>query len=142
MSTASIRWGLAVGATLLAEVSMIVISVLCVAVYSYAIHTGESQAFYDAFAMESGPWVSLIAGGPVFFLLARWIRRRAGAAAFRTAMTQCALYFGIEAVVLLSWPGGIPTAILPVVIVASLVKVAAAWIGASGFAALAEAKTA
>lgn len=49
--------------------------------HSYAIRTGETQELYSAFASTSGPWVSLIAGGPVFFVIARWIRRRARSAA-------------------------------------------------------------
>jgi hypothetical protein len=144
MSTTSIRWGLALGTALLAQVSLIVISVLCVAVYSYAIHTGETQAFYNAFAMRSGPWISLIAGGPVFFLIARWIRRRAGAAAFSTAMAQLGLYFAIEATVFLLWSGEkpeIPAASWALVIAASLIKVAAAWIGAGGIATPPQAQT-
>jgi hypothetical protein len=76
MPRTTIRWGLAVVATLLAEFTLIALSIICVAVYSYAIHTGESAEFYGEFAKVSGPWVSLIAGGPVFFLIARWIRRR------------------------------------------------------------------
>ena len=91
MTNTSIRWGLAVVATLLAEITLIALSIICVAVYSYAIHTGETQEFYDAFAMVSGPWVSLLAGGPVFFLIARWIRRRAPAAAQRSYATTISI---------------------------------------------------
>ena len=61
MTGPSIRWGLALVATLLAELTLIALSIVCVAVYSYAIHTGETPEFYGAFAMASGPWVSLIA---------------------------------------------------------------------------------
>jgi hypothetical protein len=141
MTTSSIRWGLAVGAALLAQASMIVISVLCVAVYSYAIHTGETQQFYSAFAMKSGPWISLVAGGPVFFLIARSIRRRAEASAFGTAMAMCGVYFAIEAAVLLSWSGENPAATLPVVLMASLIKVAGAWLGVGGIATPSRSKT-
>jgi hypothetical protein len=141
MSTTSIRWGLALGTALLAQVSMIVISILCVAVYSYAIHTGETQEFYSAFAMRSGPWISLIAGGPVFFLIARWIRRRAGAAAFGTAMALCGVYFAIEATVFLLWSGESPAMPWAVVIAASLLKVTGAWIGARSVATLPQMKT-
>lgn len=133
MTNTSIRWGLAVVAALLAQITLIVISIICVAVYSYAIHTGETPEFYSAFAVASGPWVSLIAGGPVFFLIARWIRRRSPSAALSTAMAQSGIYFAIEVTVLLLWPGN-AAATLPVVIGGYILKLAGAWLGASGIA--------
>ena len=144
MTATSIRWGLAVVATLLAEITLIALSILCVAVYSYAIHTGETQEFYSAFAQASGPWVSLIAGGPVFFLIARWIRRRAPAAALGTAMAMFGLYLAIEVAILLLWPGGFSAAraVLPFVIGGFVLKVAGAWLGAGGTTARAAANTA
>lgn len=144
MTDTSIRWGLAVVATLLAEITLIALSIICVAVYSYAIHTGETQEFYNAFAQVSGPWVSLIAGGPVFFLIARWIRRRAPAAALRTAMAMSGLYLAIDVAITLLWPGGFRAtlAILPFVIGGFVLKVTGAWLGAGGTTARAPAKPA
>ena len=134
MTHTSIRWGLAVVATVLAQITLIALSIICVAVYSYAIHTGETQEFYNAFARVSGPWVSLIAGGPVFFLIARWIRRRAPSAAFETAMAMAGLYLAIEIAVLLLWPGDTSGAI-PFMIGGFVLKVAGAWLGAGGMPA-------
>ena len=144
MTQSPIRWGLAAAATVLAEFTLIALSVACVAVYSYAIHTGETPEFYSAFARASGPWVSLIAGAPVFFLIARWIRRRAPAAALGTAMAMTGLYIAIEVAAMLLWPGawGATLAILPVVIVGLGIKAAGAWLGAGGTATRAPAKTA
>jgi hypothetical protein len=144
MSDTSIRWGIAIVATLLAQITLIALSIICVAVYSYTIHTGETQEFYDAFARASGPWVSLIAGGPVFFLIARWIRRRAAAAALGTAMAMCAFYLAIEVTIMLLWPGGSSAtlAILPLVIGGLVLKVAGAWLGAGGATARAPATAA
>ena len=144
MTATSIRWGLAAVATLLAQITLITLSIICVAVYSYAIHTGEAPEFYSAFAKVSGPWVSLIAGGPVFFLIARWIRRRAPAAALATAMAMSGFYLAIEVVSLLLWPGdsSAKLATLPFMIGAFVVKVAGAWLGAGGTIARAPAKTA
>jgi len=143
MTDTSIKWGLAAVATLLAEIALIALSFICVAVYSYTIHTGETQEFYEAFARDSGPWVSLIAGGPVFFLIARWIRRRAAAAALNTAMAMSALYIAIEVAILLIWPGAFTAtlAILPLVIGGFVLKVTGAWLGAGGTTARAPAKT-
>ena len=141
MTNTSIRWGLAVAATLLAEVALIALSFIVVAVYSYAIHAGETQEFYEAFARASGPWVSLIAGGPVFFLIARWIRRRARSAALGTAMAMVASYFAIEIAVLLLWPGDSSGAI-PFMVGGFVLKLAGAWLGAGAVASDALAKTA
>ena len=141
MTRTSIRWGLAAVATLLAELAMIALSIICVAVYSYAIHTGETPEFYSEFAKASGPWVSLIAGGPVFFLIARWIRRRARSAAFATAMTMAGLYLAIEIAVLLIWPGD-TSGTIPFVIGGFVIKLAGAWLGAGGIAAGAVSTTA
>jgi hypothetical protein len=144
MTDPSIRWGLAAVATLLAEITLITLSIMCVAVYSYAIHTGETAEFYSAFAKVSGPWVSLIAGGPVFFLIARWIRRRAPAAAVGTAMALSGFYVAIEVAILLLWPGdsSATLAALPFVIGGFVLKVTGAWLGAGGTSARAPAKTA
>ena len=141
MTPTSIRWGLAAVATLLAEITMIALSVICVAVYSYAIHTGESPEFYSAFARVSGPWVSLIAGGPVFFLIARWIRRRARSAAVGTAMAMAGFHLAINIAALLLWPGDSSGA-LPFVIGGFVLNVAGAWLGAGGVASGARATTA
>ena len=116
---------------LLAEIALIALSVIVVAIYSYTIHTGETQAFYEAFARASGPWVSLIAGGPVFFLTSRWIRRRAGSAALKTAVAQVALYLALEVVFLLLWPGN-TAATLPFVVGGYVIKVVGAWLGVVG----------
>jgi len=137
MTNTSIRWGLAVVATLLAQLALIALSIICVAVYSYAIHTGETPEFYGEFAKVSGPWVSLIAGGPVFFLIARWIRRRARSTAFDTAMAMAGLYLALEIAVLLLWPGD-SSATVPFVIGGFVLKVAGAWLGAGGIAARAQ----
>jgi hypothetical protein len=141
MTKTSIRWGLAVVATLLAEITLIALSIIVVAVYSYAIHTGETQEFYEAFARVSGPWVSLIAGAPVFFLIARWIRRRARSATLGTAMAMVAFYFAIEIAVLLLWPGDSSGAI-PFMVGGFVLKLAGAWLGAGAVASDALAKTA
>ena len=144
MTDSSIRWGLATIATLFAEITLIALSIVCVAIYSYTIHTGETQEFYSAFARASGPWISLIAGGPVFYVIARWIRRRAPAAALGTAMAMFGLYLAIEVVILVLWPGDASTilAMLPLIIGGFVLKLAGAWLGAGGTTARAPAKPA
>ena len=85
--------------------------------------------------------MSLIAGGPVFFLIARWIRRRAGSAAPATAMAMFGFYCAIEIAVLLAWPGDVGAS-LPFVIGGFVLKGVGAWLGAGGLPARAVADTA
>jgi hypothetical protein len=141
MTKTSIRWGLAIVATVLAQITLIALSILCVAVYSYAIHTGETQEFYSAFARVSAPWVSLVAGGPVFYLIARRIRRRAPSSAFETAIAVAGLYLLIEIAFLLLWPEN-TSSTLPFVVGGFVLKLAGAWLGAGGIPARAVSKTA
>jgi len=131
MSYTSIRWGLALAASLLAQITLIALSFAFVAVYSYLIRTGESAEFYSAFGRASAPWVSLVVGGPVFFLIARWIRRRAPSNALGTAFAQVGFYFAIEIAALLAWPGDTSGA-LPFMVGGMALKAAGTWLGVGG----------
>ena len=82
----NIRWGAAIGGMLLAEVGQIAAAFAWVAFYSYLIHPGETPAFYQRHAEGAGPWVSIVAGTPIFYLVCRWIGSRAPARAWPTAM--------------------------------------------------------
>lgn len=115
----------------MAEIALVVISIIVVAFYSYAVHTGETPEFYEAFAAMSGPWVSLIAGGPVFYLTSRWIRRRASSAARRTVVAQVALYLAFEVILLLLWSGDVAP-MLPIAVCGYVLKLAGAWLGVVG----------
>jgi hypothetical protein len=71
---------------LLAEVAQIAAAFAWVALYSYLIHPGETPAFYQRYAELTGPWVSVLAGTPIFYLVCRWIGARIPARAWPTAM--------------------------------------------------------
>lgn len=81
-----IRWGAALGGMLLAQVAQIAAAFAWVALYSYLVHPGETPAFYQRYAEVAGPWVSVLAGTPIFYLVCRWIGSRAPARAWPTAM--------------------------------------------------------
>lgn len=80
MNWPGIRWGAAVGGALLAEVALVIASVVWVAIYSYVINPGQPMAVYEQHAQASGPWVSLIAGFPIFYLASRLIAKSLPAA--------------------------------------------------------------
>jgi hypothetical protein len=73
--TNNIRWGAALGGALLAEVALIASSFVWVAIYSFLINPGQPFAVYEAHAQASGPWVSIVAGLPLFYAIGRWIAR-------------------------------------------------------------------
>jgi hypothetical protein len=81
-----IRWVAALGGMLLAEVAQIAAAFAWVALYSYLVHPGETPAFYQRYAEVAGPWVSVLAGTPIFYLVCRWIGSRKPSRARPTAM--------------------------------------------------------
>jgi hypothetical protein len=70
-----IKWGRAFGGSLIAQISQIAAAFGWVAIYSYVIDPGEPVATYQAHAQVSGPWVSILAGAPIFYAASRWIAR-------------------------------------------------------------------
>jgi hypothetical protein len=70
-----ISWGRAFGGSLIAQIAQIAASLAWVAVYSYVIDPGQPFATYQAHAQASGPWVSILAGTPIFYAASRWIAR-------------------------------------------------------------------
>jgi hypothetical protein len=99
-----ISWGRALAGALIAEVTQIVAAFVWVAIYSYLINPGQPIATYQAHAQASGPWVSIIAGAPIFYAASRWIARSRP-----TALALFGIFFVIESGLLVammeSWTG-------------------------------------
>lgn len=68
MLTVKPAWLHAVIGYVVVEAILIAAAFGWVAFYSYALHPGESAAFYQAYAQDASPIVALIAGGPLLFL--------------------------------------------------------------------------
>lgn len=107
MRMKDIRWGAALGGMLLAEVAQIAAAFAWVAFYSYLIHPGETAAFYQRYAEVSGPWVSIVAGTPIFYLVCRWIGSQAPSRAWPTAMALFGLLVVFDFALILA--AGTPT---------------------------------
>jgi len=62
------------------------------------------MATYQAYAEESSPWVSILAGAPIFYAASRWIARSRP-----TALALFAIFFVIDGAMLVgmmeSWTG-------------------------------------
>jgi hypothetical protein len=75
-----IRWGAALGGAVAAEVGQVVAAFAWVAIYSHVLNPGQPMSVYESHAQASGPWVSIIAGFPIFYLASRWIAKSVPAA--------------------------------------------------------------
>lgn len=67
------RWWLAIPFALGVMLVNVLISVLYVVVYSYAIDPGQDAGYYQAHAQVAAPYCSIVAGIPLMFLAGRWI---------------------------------------------------------------------
>ena len=134
MKLNEIRWGAALGGALVAEVVLIASAVAWVAIYSHLLHPGESLAFYQRYATSASPWVSVVMGVPVFYLISRWIGSRSPAKAFSTAMALFGFYLLLD--LPLTLLGGDNPTITPLFIAANYgVKFLACYFGGRSAAA-------
>jgi len=102
MKSKDIRWGAALGGMVVAELAQIAAAFAWVALYSYLVHPGETPAFYQRHAQVAGPWVSLLAGTPIFYLVCRWIGSRVPSQAWPTAMALFGLFVLVDVALVLS----------------------------------------
>ena len=51
----------------------VAISILYMVVYSYAIDPGHDNAYYEAHVQIAGPYIGVIAGIPLMFLVGWWV---------------------------------------------------------------------
>ncbi len=89
------------GLAILAMITLVLISILEVAVYSYLINPGQPASVYETHANFSAPFVSGIGGFIVFFLVARFWKRKGYENAFRLALLFPAIYVVLDVTVLL-----------------------------------------
>ena len=113
---------------LLAEVGQIAATFAWVAIYSYFLHPGETPDFYQRYAQVAGPWVSLLAGTPIFYLVCRWIGSGVPSRAWPTAMALFGLFVLVDFALILA--AGTPSPrILGFVAASYLLKLLACHLG-------------
>lgn len=118
-------WGLA--CALFLHAMLILLAVAWVAFYSHVLEPGHDRAFYEAYAGRSGPFVSLIAGGPIFYLVAAWVTRRRRSA--RPAWIAVTLYLFTDLAIFAAM-GEIGAAAGPAFLAGAALKVAGTMLGA------------
>ena len=110
MTSSDVAWKKVLGGVLAAEVVLVMAAVLWVAIYSHVIAPGLALNVYRQHAQWSGPWVSVIVGIPVFYLLGHWLRSR------RAAMMLFGLYLVLDMLLIVVIPapaqGPLPLALL------------------------------
>ncbi|HEX8644643.1 MAG TPA: hypothetical protein VF702_12105 [Allosphingosinicella sp.] len=119
-------WGVA-GALLL-HVVMIALAVAWVAFYSFALEPGQDQAFYEAYAGSVSPIVSLVAGGPVFYLVAWRLARRRGNV--RASWIAAILYL-LSDLAIFAAVGGVARAVWLAFLGGAAIKLGATALGAA-----------
>lgn len=122
------RWWLAIPFALGVMIVNVLISVLYVVVYSYAIDPGHDRAYYEAYAQVAAPYSSIIAGIPLMFLAGRWIGGKFPKGnSVKAALLVWLVYFILDFAVIVA--AGALTQIAILFIVSFVTKLGAAFLG-------------
>jgi hypothetical protein len=122
--------------TLAVMFANVLLHILYMVAYSYLIHPGEAQQFYEQHAQDSGPYSSIVAGLPLMYCGARWIAAKAGGSSpMRTALALAAAYCLIDIAVIVAM--GSLSELAPVVAVSYASKFLGAYLGGRAVSAAA-----
>jgi hypothetical protein len=108
----------------LAEVAQVIAAVLWVAIYSYVLNPGQPMTVYEQHAQASGPWVSIIAGFPIFYAASRWIAR-----SLPTALALFGVFLALDVLLLLLIDARAAIAILWLIGLSCATKLLACYLG-------------
>lgn len=114
-----------VGTWLGAHVVLIAGHVVLVLLYSLVIAPGLEHADYQAFAARSAPWFSIVAGGPVFWLVGRILHRCVRPHGRGAGLAAWGLYTATDAAILLASVGMPPALLAGQWVVSQAVKLVA-----------------
>ena len=89
-----------IGLAILTMITLVVISFLEVAVYSYLINPRQDQSIYEAHANLSAPYISGVFGFIVFFLIARHWKKKGYPNAFKLAMLFPLIYVLLDIIII------------------------------------------
>jgi hypothetical protein len=92
-----------IGLAILTMAVLVAISFLEVAIYSYLINPGHDEAFYDAHAEKTAPYISGIFGFIVFFLVTLYWTKKGFENVARLAILFPLVYVLLDAALLTSF---------------------------------------
>lgn len=91
-----ITWKRAILGALAAEIGQVAAAFVWVAIYSFVIDPGQPMRVYEAHAQASGPWVSILAGGAIFYAASRWV-----ASDTRTALALFGIFVVVDLAIMM-----------------------------------------
>lgn len=89
-----------IGLAILTMITLVIISFLEVAVYSYLINPGQENSVYEAHANVSAPYISGIFGFIIFFLVARSWKKRGYENVFRLIILFPVTYIVLDIIII------------------------------------------
>lgn len=89
-----------IGLAIMTMITLVVISFLEVAVYSYLINPGQEQNVYEAHANSSAPYISGIFGFIIFFLVAHYWKKREYPNVFRLIILFPIIYVLLDIIII------------------------------------------
>jgi hypothetical protein len=91
-----------IGLAVLSMITLVIISILEVVVYSYVVNPGQADGVYEAHANYSAPFISGIFGFIVFFLVARYWKKKDYQNIFKLVILFPLTYVALDLIVILS----------------------------------------
>jgi hypothetical protein len=89
-----------IGLAILTMIILVIISFLEVAVYSFLVNPGQEQSVYEAHANTSAPYISGIFGFIVFYLVARYWKKKKYPNAFKLAILFPLIYVLLDIIII------------------------------------------
>ena len=89
-----------IGLAILTMITLVLISFLEVAVYSYIINPGQVESVYEAHANTSAPYISGIFGFIIFFLVARYWKKKEYPNVFKLVILFPLIYVLLDIIII------------------------------------------
>lgn len=89
-----------IGLAILTMITLVIISFLEVAVYSYVINPGHEESVYEQHANSSAPYISGIFGFVIFFLVARYWKKKGYENASRLVILFPLVYLLLDVIII------------------------------------------
>lgn len=122
------RWWLAVPFAVGVMVVNVLLHFCYMLIYSYLIMPGRDEAFYEAHALASAPFSSIIAGMPLMFLAGRLIGSRFSAAnRVKAALAVWLVYLLLDFVIVSA--AGVLIPMAAVIAISLATKLVGAYLG-------------
>ena len=94
-------WLKLVGWAFLTHIILFSLSYLEVFLYSILINPGQQQAVYEQHALVSAPYVAIILGIPLFYLVARWLAKGYAGLELQIGIWLAILYIILDLIILI-----------------------------------------